>query len=158
MNVLEVAREYFPDASDDELDHCIWTHTGFPGFWTGDPETCFREQLSKLKTVLDNNQIPCEMCTDPVENSSDKYTCNKCVQILDDMRINNLVDDATHRHRIRGLKEKTTSIIQRIRVIDYRHVFDYINQNFANPSSEIQQITDWCKEKIDKIAEKPQKD
>lgn len=44
--LYEVVREYFPDASDDYVEYLIWNETGFPGFWNGDPEDCFRLQLA----------------------------------------------------------------------------------------------------------------
>jgi hypothetical protein len=51
---LDVAREYFPDYSDAELDHIIWAYTGFPEFWHipedgNTVEECFRKQLQDFK-------------------------------------------------------------------------------------------------------------
>lgn len=50
----EVAREYFPDKSDDFLEWIIWNRTGFPSFWWmpkdgNTPEECFRKQLNDFK-------------------------------------------------------------------------------------------------------------
>jgi hypothetical protein len=50
----DVAREYFPDASDEELEHIIWEHTGYPEFWpdgSKTPEENFRMQLQEFKDV-----------------------------------------------------------------------------------------------------------
>lgn len=49
----ELVREYFPNASDDEVEHILWTHTGFPCFWNmpkdgNTPEECCRTQLKEL--------------------------------------------------------------------------------------------------------------
>ena len=66
---LEVAKEYFPDASDSDLEHIIWGKTGYPGFWPNKditPEENFRNQLSELqeavKIVPLNEQ--CDFCFD----------------------------------------------------------------------------------------------
>lgn len=53
MTWLELAREYFPDASDAELDAILWSETGFPDFWNipedgATPEACCRKQLAEL--------------------------------------------------------------------------------------------------------------
>lgn len=45
----EIVKEYFPGISDEEALSILWNHTGFPGFWAGDPETCLRDQLAQLK-------------------------------------------------------------------------------------------------------------
>ncbi len=39
---LDIASEYFPDASNDELDYILWEYTGFPCFFHGDTETELR--------------------------------------------------------------------------------------------------------------------
>ncbi len=51
---LAIAREYFPDLTDKELNSIIWSHTGYPHWWHigkdgNTPEECFRTQLAKLK-------------------------------------------------------------------------------------------------------------
>lgn len=46
---LDVAREYFPELSDDELDFILWEYTGFPSFFDGDTETELRKQLQYAK-------------------------------------------------------------------------------------------------------------
>lgn len=46
---IEIAREYFPDCTDEQLGYILWNHTGFPCFWDGDPETCMRQQLQDYK-------------------------------------------------------------------------------------------------------------
>jgi hypothetical protein len=58
-SVLDIAKEYFPDASEDDLWFIIWEETGYPQFWNipqdGDtPEACFRKHLQdfKNKTVI----------------------------------------------------------------------------------------------------------
>lgn len=55
---LEVAREYLPDRSDDELDHVLWTYTGFPEFFVLEPgETTTEPALRRqLKAYADDPQ------------------------------------------------------------------------------------------------------
>lgn len=50
----EIAKEYFPNKSDDFIEFVIWEKTGAPCFWnipedgnTG--EECFRKQLKEFK-------------------------------------------------------------------------------------------------------------
>jgi hypothetical protein len=56
IDAAAIVREFFPSASDDEIDNILWTHTGFPDFWNI-PEDgwtasqCLRTQLKKLKTA-----------------------------------------------------------------------------------------------------------
>lgn len=49
---LDIAREYLPEMSDDDLNYVIWNHTGFPSFWRPEdgktPEECFRTQLKRF--------------------------------------------------------------------------------------------------------------
>ena len=49
---LQIAREIFPEVpkgkkGDNSLGYIIWNFTGYPSFWDGDPETCFRRQLQE---------------------------------------------------------------------------------------------------------------
>ena len=46
MTYLELVKEYFPDASDDEADYILWEFTAFPLVW-GEDE--LREQLQKFR-------------------------------------------------------------------------------------------------------------
>lgn len=67
MSPADIAREVFPNASDDELEHIVWGHTGFPVFWNiptdGDtPEACFRKQL---ETYRDGGGRELSLCCDP---------------------------------------------------------------------------------------------
>jgi len=52
MTFLELAREYLPDLTDTELDAVLWSLTGFPAFWKGEPETALRKQLQEIKDKL----------------------------------------------------------------------------------------------------------
>lgn len=56
MTAIEIAREYFPDMSDDDLDRLIWAETGFPSFWPDETisvEANFRAQLAAYKAKTD---------------------------------------------------------------------------------------------------------
>ena len=47
---VEIARKYFPEVPDRELQSIIWGRTGFPSFFeTDDIEACFRQQLQDEK-------------------------------------------------------------------------------------------------------------
>lgn len=53
MTFLELVKEYFPDATDDEAGYILWNETGFPSFWNvpkdgNTPEECLRAQLKRL--------------------------------------------------------------------------------------------------------------
>lgn len=57
MTALDIAREYFPDLPDNELDYIIWEHTGYPDFWQigtdgNTREECFRTQLQRFKDTV----------------------------------------------------------------------------------------------------------
>ena len=57
----ELVREYFPDATDDEVDFILWEKTGFPEFWNigvdGDtPLECLRKQLQDFKNETENRK------------------------------------------------------------------------------------------------------
>lgn len=51
MKILDVVREYFPTATDDQALNILWEYTGYPGFWNipedgATPEECMRKQLA----------------------------------------------------------------------------------------------------------------
>ncbi len=51
---MKIAREVFADVPRTKkgtkfLEFVIWNWTGFPCFWAGDPETIFRQQLTKYR-------------------------------------------------------------------------------------------------------------
>ena len=79
MTAIEIAREYFPDVCDDDLDGIIWSYTGFPGFWNipkdgNTPEECLRYQLKRLKLARDTGRWLCETCGSFYVEGK----CNKC--------------------------------------------------------------------------------
>jgi hypothetical protein len=54
---LDLVREVFPDATDEEAGTLLWEQTGFPSFWNiprdgATPEECCRTQLERFKTLL----------------------------------------------------------------------------------------------------------
>ena len=56
MTALEIAREYFPEMNDDDLDYIIWEHTGFPIFWPDtsiSTEANLRAQLVAFKAMIE---------------------------------------------------------------------------------------------------------
>jgi hypothetical protein len=57
FDVVEVVREYFPKATEDEIDNILWTHTGYPTFWRipddgWSEEECLRKQLGEAIKLL----------------------------------------------------------------------------------------------------------
>lgn len=51
---LDIVREVFPEATDDEAGYLLWNETGFPSFWSipedgVTPEECCRTQLRRFK-------------------------------------------------------------------------------------------------------------
>lgn len=58
---LDVAREYFPDASDDELNFILWEKTGFPCFFE-DGLNSLREQLATYKRAFELGRDVCYGC------------------------------------------------------------------------------------------------
>lgn len=54
---LELVREYFPKATDEEANGILWECTGFPCFWNIPQngltaEQCCRNQLKDLQSKL----------------------------------------------------------------------------------------------------------
>ena len=53
LTFSELVREYFPNATQDEVDYILWEYTGFPCFWeTNDTEACLRKQLQEFVDEL----------------------------------------------------------------------------------------------------------
>lgn len=55
----KIAKEYFPNATDEFLEYVIWEKTGYPHFWNipedgASPEECFRKQLLKVEEDIKN--------------------------------------------------------------------------------------------------------
>jgi hypothetical protein len=63
MNALDIAREYFPGEDEGFLGMVIWTFTGYPYFFHGDPVDCMRQQIAEVKDILDR----CAPLMDDVE-------------------------------------------------------------------------------------------
>jgi len=62
ITVGDIVREYFPDASDGDIESIVWAETGFPCFWNipedgNTPEECFRKQLGEFKSEV-STKIP----------------------------------------------------------------------------------------------------
>jgi len=77
LTMGEIVREYLPDAGDDEIEHVVYGHTGYPAFWNipadgATPEECFRKQLA---TYRDGGGREMTLCCDPegVSRELEKY-------------------------------------------------------------------------------------
>jgi len=51
MKPIQIAKEILGDLSDDILEFIIWEYTGYPSFFDGNPEECFRAQLREFKEL-----------------------------------------------------------------------------------------------------------
>lgn len=54
MTFGEIVKEYFPNASDDEIEYILWERTGYPEFWNigidgNTPEECLHTQLKQCR-------------------------------------------------------------------------------------------------------------
>lgn len=55
--VYDVANQYFPGVNVWELNEILWSYTGYPEFWIGDPETCLRRQLKEAAEGLKSRKF-----------------------------------------------------------------------------------------------------
>ena len=54
-----IVREFFPDATDDQVNYIVWNDTGWPCFWENeDWQACMRRQVSELKSSLSSASEP----------------------------------------------------------------------------------------------------
>lgn len=58
MTFKDAVLEYFPDASEEEVEFILWEKTGFPCFWDipkdgNTEEECLRKQLLEFKESLE---------------------------------------------------------------------------------------------------------
>lgn len=49
---MTVARFYFPGQTDSFIEYVIWSATGYPAFFSGDPIRCFSKQLHRASRLL----------------------------------------------------------------------------------------------------------
>jgi prolyl-tRNA synthetase len=61
-NAFEIAKEYFPDACEDEISFILWNKTGFPHFFK-EGEKSLREQLAKYKEARGLGKDVCMYCS-----------------------------------------------------------------------------------------------
>lgn len=65
---VEIAREIFPDAGDDDLDNLLWNRTGFPFWWPSKYKNvgaAIRGQLREYKRAYDRlrpGESLCDLC------------------------------------------------------------------------------------------------
>ena len=61
MSPLDIAREIFPEKTDEVLEFIIWEKTGYPHFFRipkdgATMEECLRNQLMKFKEELEKEK------------------------------------------------------------------------------------------------------
>ena len=61
MTAGEIVREYFPNATDQEVEFILNEKTGWPCFFV-DGENSLREQLAKFKRATDLGRDVCYCC------------------------------------------------------------------------------------------------
>jgi hypothetical protein len=54
FDAADIVKEYFPEATEEEIGSILWGHTGFPDFWNIPQDgwtagQCLRKQLSELR-------------------------------------------------------------------------------------------------------------
>lgn len=77
--VSDIVREYFPKANDWEVNFIIWEKTGYPEFFSGDPETCLRQQLRQYAIADKIGADVCYGCGQIRPVSAIKYgVCGIC--------------------------------------------------------------------------------
>lgn len=95
---LDLVREYFPNASDDELDGILWEKTAFP-LETREDE--LRKQLAHFKRATELGRAVCSGCGKMRWPSQMKYEfCLRCDEKLNRARQAIIRD---------GLRDDTTS-------------------------------------------------
>ena len=57
-----IVREFFPDATDRDVDFILWEKTGFPAFWDGEPEESLRRQLDQYRRARKLKRDVCYGC------------------------------------------------------------------------------------------------
>jgi hypothetical protein len=77
MNLLELVREYFPLASDQEARDILWSKTAFPF----DDLSGLRDGLVAAKTLTEAGKTQCDLCS----SEAVEGTCN-CQQCADFIR------------------------------------------------------------------------
>ena len=90
MNGIELAKQYFPNATDAEADSILWGRTGFPCFCPEGvtPEKHFRSQLKAYKELVDAGKNVCDLCN---SEATTGYLCESCDSALNKIRKENLV-------------------------------------------------------------------
>ena len=53
----DLVLEYFPEATGEDVENILWSHTGYPDFWRigadgNTPEECARKQLQELVVIV----------------------------------------------------------------------------------------------------------
>lgn len=75
MNLVDVVREYFPAATDNQAWYVLWECTGYPAFWDipksgATPEECLRKQLAEARDrSCANCELACAMCNEDMERA-----------------------------------------------------------------------------------------
>jgi len=81
---LEIVRDYFPEADDGFAECVLWERTGWPAFWSGDPEECLRRQLQEFKDAPPNCRL-CDFCNKPAMENN--ILCESCDRSWEQLRL-----------------------------------------------------------------------
>lgn len=80
MTGIELVRQYFPKATEDQCDYILWEKTGFPSFYPSgeDPEEYFGRQLEKYRVAREIGMDVCACCGKIKHNINDGFACDDC--------------------------------------------------------------------------------
>lgn len=87
LSALAIAREVFPDRTDDDLEDTLWNRTGFPCFWPLRFKTAagaLRWQLKAYKRAVEGlreGEALCLFCN--TKAIPGEWECRRCARMLD---------------------------------------------------------------------------
>jgi hypothetical protein len=82
LPVSALVRDYFPDATDADVEFILWEKTGWPCFFRGDPVVCIREQLRKYRDARAWGLDTCYGCGEVRQLVDGHIMCAACVARL----------------------------------------------------------------------------
>lgn len=79
--VLDLVREFFPKSTDEEASELLWSRTGYPSFFHGNPVKCIRKSLRAYKRLIQLGKKPCDFCDKPAKKYPG-YLCRTCLKAI----------------------------------------------------------------------------
>jgi hypothetical protein len=75
-DAINIVKRVFPKATDERAIVILWTHTGFPGFWRGNPAKEIAESMRALKRHIRNGRQMCDFCNKAARRKN--TLCSDC--------------------------------------------------------------------------------